>query len=181
MCCSSQLHFTNHPCGEAGAGISGGLSCNIQSKKERNECIHVHLLAQPSSLLQFRRQLGLGVSYSGLDLLTSISFIKTIPKPNVDNPSLNESPQEILKLYCVELKNLTTRDHGILLHRFREQLILGNVCLVKFSARRPWNIIEWSCEFENLICDRDSGMLQKEMLGPSTYTDKSYRLGVELA
>lgn len=157
--------------------------CHVTSsrKKERNEYIHVHLLAQPSSLLQFRRQLGLGVSYSGLDLLTSISFIKTIPQPNVDNPSWNESPQEILKLYCVELKNLTTRGHGILLHRFREQLILGNVCLVKFSPRRPWNIIEWSCEFENLICDRDSGMLQKEMLGPSTYTDKSYRLGVELA
>lgn len=115
------------------------MVCHVTSsrKKERNEYIHVHLLAQPSSLLQFRRQLGLGVSYSGLDLLTSISFIKTIPKPNVDNPSLNESPQEILKLYCVELKNLTTRDHGILLHRFREQLILGNVCLVKFSPRRP--------------------------------------------
>lgn len=93
MCFSSQLHFTSHHCGEVEAGISSGLSCNILSKKEGNEYRHVHLLAQPSSLIQFRRQLGLGVSYSGLDLLTSISFIKTIPQPNVDNSSLNKSPR----------------------------------------------------------------------------------------
>lgn len=103
MCFSSQLHFTNHHCGEVEAGISSGLSRNIQSKKERNEYIHVQLLAQPSSLIQFRRQLGFGFSYSRLDLLTSISFIKTIPQCNVDNSSWNKSPLEILKLYCVEL------------------------------------------------------------------------------